>query len=143
MRLISETFIKNVALIMNTNLRGKLSKAITKVILVSILFLFVCVKINIISVKYPIKIKAECIQFFACRKKIHPIVVVEETRIILLALVNVKSCITENKVPKMRSVMVLWFISWISMRAPGSFWKVVAQEKAISLICSMAVINQK
>jgi len=99
--------MKNVALIIKTNLRGKFSNAITKVILVSILLLFVCVKINIINVKYPIKMKAECIQFFACRKKIHPMVVVEETRMMLLALVSVNSCITENKVPKMRSVMVL------------------------------------
>jgi len=99
--------MKNVALMMKTNLRGRFSRAITKVILVSILFLFVCVKINIISVKYPIKIKAECIQFFAWRKKIQPIVVVEDTRMILLALVSVNSCITENKVPKIRSVIVL------------------------------------
>jgi len=113
--------MKNVALMMKTNLSGKFSRAITRVILVSILFLFVCVKISIIRVKYPIKIKVECIQFFACRKKIHPIVVVEDTRMILLAVVSVKSCITENRVPKMRSVIVLWFISWISIRAPGSF----------------------
>lgn len=142
-KLISVTFIKSIALIINTNLKGKFKRVMTRVMLVSILFLLVCVRISIISVIYPVKIKAECIQFFAWRNRIHPIVVVEDTRIILLGLVRVKSCITENKVPKISSEMVLWFIIWISIRAPGSFWKVVAHEKARSLICSMAVISQK
>ncbi len=63
--MISVTFIKSIALIINTNLKGKFKRVITSVMLVSILFLLVCVRISIISVIYPVRIKAECIQFFA------------------------------------------------------------------------------
>lgn len=59
------TFIKSIALIMKTNLKGKFNRVITSVILVSIFFLLVCVRISIISVRYPVRMKAECIQFFA------------------------------------------------------------------------------
>lgn len=142
-KLISVTFIKSIALIIKTNLKGKFNRVMTNVILVSMFLLLVCVRISIIRVIYPVRIKAECIQFFAWRNKIHPIVVVEDTKIILLGLVRVKSCITEKRVPKISNEIVLWFIIWISIRAPGNFWNVVAHEKARSLICSIAVISQK
>jgi len=87
--------------------------------------------------------KAEDIQFFACRKRIHPIVVVEDTRIMPLAVVIVNKWRTEYIVPKASKDIVLGFISCSNIKAAGSFWKVVAQENAISLMCSIAVINQK
>jgi len=95
---------------MKTNLKGKFKRVITSVMLVSMFLLLVCVRMSIISVRYPVKIKAECIQFFAWRNKIQPMVVVEDTRMILLGLVRVKSCITENRVPRIRSEIVLGFI---------------------------------
>jgi len=80
---------------------------ITSVILVSMFLLLVCVRISIMSVRYPVRMKAECIQFFAWRNKIHPIVVVEDTKIMLLGVVRVKSCATEKRVPKISSEIVL------------------------------------
>jgi len=58
-----------------------------------------------------IRIKAEDIQFFACRKRIQPIVVVEETRMIPLAVVIVKRCKTEYMVPRANKDIVLGFIN--------------------------------
>jgi hypothetical protein len=46
-------------------------------------------------------------------------------------------------VPNANRDIVLGFISWSNIKAAGSFWKVVAHEKAKSLMCSIAVINQK
>jgi len=87
--------------------------------------------------------KVEYIQFFACKNKIQPIVVVDETRIIPFAEVIINNWRTEYKVPKASKDIVLGFISWTNIRAPGNFCKVVAQENAKSLMCSIAVINQK
>jgi len=64
-KLISVTFIKSIALIIKTNLKGKFNRVMTNVILVSMFLLLVCVRISIIRVIYPVRIKAECIQFFA------------------------------------------------------------------------------
>ena len=65
--------------------------------------------------------KAEYIQFFACKNKIHPSVVVEEIKIIPLAVVIVNRWSTEYKVPIASKIMVLGFINCKSIRAPGSF----------------------
>lgn len=111
--------------------------------LVSILFLFAQVRINSINNKYVVKMKAEDIQSLAWRNKIHPTVVVEETRMILLAVVIVKRWSTEYIVPRASKDRVLGFINCNSISPAGSFWNVVAQANAMSLICSIAVINQK
>jgi len=87
--LISEMFMKNVALMIKMNLKGQFNSVITNPILTSMFFLLVVVRISIMSDRYPIKIKAEYIQFFACRNRIHPSVVVEEIKIIPLAVVIV------------------------------------------------------
>jgi hypothetical protein len=110
-----------VALIIKMILRGQLRRVIINLILVSILFLFVIVRINIISNKYTIRMKAEDIQFFACKKRIHPIVVVEETRMIPLAVVIVKRWRTEYIVPKASKDNVLGFISCNNIKAAGNF----------------------
>jgi hypothetical protein len=119
--LISDTSIKKVALMIKINLRGRFSSVIVNLILVSMLFLFEDVKISIISIRYPVKMRAECIQFFACKNKIHPIVEVEDTKMILLADVTVNSWSTEKSVPKIRIDIVLGFISCKSISAPGNF----------------------
>jgi len=49
--LMSEIFMKNIALIIKINLKGQFKRVITNLILVSILLLLVVVKINIIKVK--------------------------------------------------------------------------------------------
>jgi hypothetical protein len=70
-------------------------------------------------------------------------VVVEEIRIMPLAVVMIKRCNTEYMVPKANKDKVLGFINCIRISPAGSFWNVVAQVNAISLICSIAVISQK
>jgi len=91
MILISDTFIKNIILIIKINLSGRFKRVIVSLILTSMFFLLVEVRINIIRRRYPIKMKAECIQFFACRKRIQPIVAVEEIKMIPLGVVIVNN----------------------------------------------------
>lgn len=95
----------------NTILRGQLSSVMIKPILVSIFLLFAQVRIKSISNRYVVKIKAEDNQSLACKNRIHPIVVVEEIRIILFAVVKVNNCNTEYVVPNTNKDKVLGFIN--------------------------------
>jgi len=119
--LTSERFMKKVALIMKTILRGQLRRVIIKAILVSILLLLAQVRIISINNRYVVKIKAEDIQSLACKNRIQPIVVVEETRIIPFAVVIVNKCKTEYIVPNANKDKVLGFINWINISPAGNF----------------------